>query len=108
MRDEPQRSQLYVEPQMPLRWDLSIIAATILSLVLVVSDALFDFGSYVFIAVFWIDNAACVCEDAISMLDESCSVIGLARGHQNLLNPAPDSVIEHGDDAFVISREPPR
>lgn len=47
-------------------------------------------------------------EYAIGMLEESCSVIGLARGHKNLLNPHPDSVIEEGDDAFVISKEPPR
>ena len=42
------------------------------------------------------------------MIDESISVIGIARGHKNLINPEPDMVLEKGDDAFVVSKEPPR
>ncbi len=47
-------------------------------------------------------------EYAIAMLDASCSVIGLARGHKNILNPAPETIIESNDDAFVVAKEPPR
>ncbi len=46
-------------------------------------------------------------EYAIHMLDASCSVIGLARGHTNLLNPAPDCIIEPADHAFVVAKDPP-
>jgi voltage-gated potassium channel len=43
----------------------------------------------------------------VSMIDLGCSVIGVVRGHANLVNPGPDTVIEKGDEAFVIAKEPP-
>jgi len=45
---------------------------------------------------------------AVAMLDESVSVIGLVRGQKSLINPDPGLLIEAQDDAFVVSREPPR
>ena len=45
---------------MPRRWDLTVIAVTVLSLALVVVDALFDLGRVVARVIFWLDNAACL------------------------------------------------
>lgn len=47
-------------------------------------------------------------EYAIAMLDEGASVLGLARGHKNLINPALDMLIEDNDEAFIVAKEPPR
>ena len=48
-------------------------------------------------------------EYLLAMLEaEAASVIGLAREDGNLLNPPPDTVLLESDDAFVVSREPPR
>jgi voltage-gated potassium channel len=47
-------------------------------------------------------------EYAVKMIEESISVIGIARGHKNLINPEPDLVLEQRDEAFVVSKEPPR
>ncbi|MBW2525875.1 MAG: ion transporter [Deltaproteobacteria bacterium] len=47
-------------------------------------------------------------EYAVQMLDEAASVIGIARGSENLTNPEPELVLEAQDEAFVVSREPPR
>jgi voltage-gated potassium channel len=44
----------------------------------------------------------------VAMLDGGSSVIGLARGRRNLLNPSNDTTIEAGDEAFVVAKEPPR
>jgi Trk K+ transport system NAD-binding subunit len=41
------------------------------------------------------------------MIDRACAVTGIARGHRNMINPAPDTRIEDGDEAFVVAREPP-
>ena len=45
---------------------------------------------------------------AIKMIDESISVIGIARGHKNLINPDLDLVLESKDEAFIVAKEPPR
>lgn len=46
-------------------------------------------------------------EYCVAMLDESCTAIGIARGHKNLVNPDPTTLIQQSDEAFVISHEPP-
>ena len=45
---------------------------------------------------------------ARAMVEDCCSVVGLARGNDNLINPEPDEIILERDDAFVVAREPPR
>jgi len=44
---------------------------------------------------------------ASSMLEDSVAVLGLARSQERHINPDPEMVIEEGDDAFIVSREPP-
>ena len=46
-------------------------------------------------------------EYCIAMLEQRATVIGLARAHKNIVNPAPDTSIVDGDEAFVIAEEPP-
>ena len=46
-------------------------------------------------------------EYAKAMIEESYSVIGLARGGERMINPASDTTINDDDDAFVIAPEPP-
>ena len=35
------------------------------------------------------------------------AALGLARGDQNIINPEADFTLHEGDDAFVISKDPP-
>ncbi len=44
---------------------------------------------------------------AAQMIDESIAVLGVARGQERLINPEPEMLLEEGDDAFIVSREPP-
>lgn len=46
-------------------------------------------------------------ELATSLLDRGSSVIGLARDGQRLLTPDASTVLRGGDEAFVVSNDPP-
>ncbi|MCA9617900.1 MAG: NAD-binding protein, partial [Myxococcales bacterium] len=55
---------------------------------------------YAFIGKPWRDYAK-------AMVDEEMAALGLARGDDNIINPSPDLVLEAGDAAFVVAKEPP-
>lgn len=44
---------------------------------------------------------------AKDMIEDGMAALGLARGDENIINPEPDLTLHEGDDAFVISKEPP-
>jgi voltage-gated potassium channel len=44
---------------------------------------------------------------AVHMIEQSMSVIGVARDHRNLMNPEPTFVLKADDEVFVVSAEPP-
>lgn len=46
-------------------------------------------------------------EYAKAMVEESCAVLGIARGDDNMINPNSELSLVEGDDAFVVAAEPP-
>lgn len=46
-------------------------------------------------------------EFAKAMVEDEMAPLGFARGNENTINPEPDTTIEEGDAAFVVSKEPP-
>ena len=43
----------------------------------------------------------------VLLLERGCTLIGLARGREHLINPDFDLRVESGDEAFVVAKTPP-
>ena len=42
-----------------------------------------------------------------AIVEDGVCAIGIAREDENIINPDPDTELRDGDEAFVVSKEPP-